>query len=74
MVPVHVSAMDVLGKLCVREDNDEVVEMAIETQAYESLVRILIIPDVQVNIISTNVTAFDCKQPPAYSDKDKATV
>jgi len=42
--------MDVLGKLCIREDNDEVIEVAIESQAYESLVRILIIPDVQLVI------------------------
>ncbi|XP_031562325.1 AT-rich interactive domain-containing protein 2-like [Actinia tenebrosa] len=43
-----IKAMDVLGKLCIREDNDEVIESALEIQGYESLLKILIIPDVQL--------------------------
>ena len=40
--------MDVLGKLCTLEGNDEVIEAGLEPEAYESLIRVLIASDVQV--------------------------
>lgn len=52
---IYSIAMDVLGKLCIREDNDEVIETALEIQGYESLLRILIIPDVQVCVCTINL-------------------
>ena len=50
--------MDVLGKLCTLEGNDEVIEGGLEPEAYQSLIKVLIVSDVQVmyetlkNIIS----------------------
>ena len=41
-------AMDVLGKLCTLERNDEVIETGLEPEAYQSLIKVLIISDVQV--------------------------
>lgn len=40
--------MDVLGKLCTLEGNDEVIETGLEPEAYQSLIRVLIVSDVQV--------------------------
>ena len=40
--------MDVLGKLCTLEGNDEVIEAGLEPEAYESLIKVLIVSDVQV--------------------------
>lgn len=40
--------MDVLGKLCTLEGNDEVIEAGLEPETYESLIRVLIASDVQV--------------------------
>lgn len=40
--------MDVLGKLCTLEGNDEVIEGGLEPEAYQSLIKVLIVSDVQV--------------------------
>lgn len=40
--------MDVLGKLCTLERNDEVIEAGLEPEAYQSLIKVLSISDVQV--------------------------
>lgn len=40
--------MDVLGKLCTLEGNDEVIEGGLEPEAYHSLIKVLIVSDVQV--------------------------
>lgn len=45
---VLLTAMDVLGKLCALEGNDEVIEAGLEPEAYQSLIRVLIVSDVQV--------------------------
>lgn len=41
-------AMDVLGKLCTLERNDGVIEAGLEPEAYQSLIKVLIVNDVQV--------------------------
>jgi len=48
MLSVLLLAMDVLGKLCTLEGNDEVIETGLEPEAYQSLIRVLIVSDVQV--------------------------
>ena len=40
--------MDILGKLCTLEGNDDVIEAGLEPEAYEALIKVLIISDVQV--------------------------
>ena len=40
--------MDILGKLCTLEGNDEVIEAGLELEAYQSLIKVLFISDVQV--------------------------
>ena len=42
------SAMEFIGKLCTQEENDEVIEAGLECVAYESLIKVLVVPDVQV--------------------------
>lgn len=44
--------MEVLGKLCTLEGNDEVIEAGLEREAYQSLIKVLIVNDVQV--VSSN--------------------
>ena len=48
MFSMFLLAMDVLGKLCTLEGNDEVIETGLEAEAYQSLIRVLIVSDVQV--------------------------
>ena len=48
MFSVLLLAMDVLGKLCTLEGNDEVIETGLEPEAYQSLIQVLIVSDVQV--------------------------
>ena len=45
--------MDVLGKVCLLEYNDEVIESGLEDTAYEALVKVLMVPDIKVSVINT---------------------
>lgn len=47
-----INAMDVLGKLCTLEGNDEVIETGLEPEAYQSLIQVLIVSDVQLVLSS----------------------
>lgn len=47
-----INAMDVLGKLCTLERNDEVIEAGLEPEAYQSLIKVLSISDVQLVLSS----------------------
>ncbi|KAL9984999.1 hypothetical protein ACROYT_G007350 [Oculina patagonica] len=47
-----INAMDVLGKLCTLEGNDEVIESGLEPEAYKSLIKVLIVSDVQLVLSS----------------------
>lgn len=47
-----VNAMSVLGKLCTLEGNDEIFEAGLELEAYHSLIKVLIVNDVQLVLSS----------------------
>lgn len=42
------SAMNVLRKICLQEENQEFVCTALDVQTYEALVTVLVLEDVQV--------------------------
>ena len=48
------SAMNVLGKVCLLEYNDEIIESGLEETAYEALVKVLTVPDVKVGSVPCN--------------------
>lgn len=51
--------MSVLGKLCTVEGNDEIVEAGLEPEAYQSLIKVLVVNDVQVIWIVGDVKCID---------------
>lgn len=58
-IPFLFSAMSVLGKLCTVEGNDEIVEAGLEPEAYQSLIKVLVVNDVQVIWIVGDVEYID---------------